>query len=113
MRLGGRPDSVSVLEEGNVLTVWPTKMVLAPLLAKRVSELVVGKVCWTKQQWHPERSGKIPGTAHRAVAPTLEMEEVFRDWERPGVALPPWERLTEWTADQDVARRTGQQRRAA
>ncbi|MCA9093728.1 MAG: FAD-dependent oxidoreductase, partial [Planctomycetaceae bacterium] len=38
MRLGARPDSVSVLEEGNVLTVWPTKLVLAPMLAKKVGE---------------------------------------------------------------------------
>lgn len=102
MRAGGRPDSVSILEEGNVLTVWPTKMVLAPMLARRVKEIIIQQSGGSKQS---ERQSSM-------------VEEAFQRWERPTVALPPWERLMAWTADRDVClegvqSRTGSQRRAA
>jgi len=140
--LGSRPDSVSVLVEGNVLTVWPTKLVLAPMLAKRVGGMVGGECrCegaygehW-RSQWHTivgERTARravaptelmvgtelMASTAHRALAPGLGLDEAFRGWERPGVAAFPWERLMEWVADRDVEsgvgqRGVGQGRRAA
>ncbi len=122
MRLGARPDSVSVLEEGNVLTVWPTKLVLAPMLAKRVGGMLGGECRregaygehW-RSQWHTIVGER---TARRAVAPGLGLDEAFRGWERPGVAAFPWERLMEWVADRDVEsgvgqRGVGQGRRAA
>jgi len=37
---GGRPDSYRLLSEGNVLTAWPTKLVLAPQLAGAVLALL-------------------------------------------------------------------------
>src|SRR5213078_1313481 len=33
---GARPDTATVLVEGNVITAWPTKLALAPQLARLV-----------------------------------------------------------------------------
>lgn len=33
---GGRPEEVGLIVEGNILTAWPTKLVLAPHLADRI-----------------------------------------------------------------------------
>ncbi len=36
MPRGGRPDTATVLSEGNVITAWPTKLALVPQLARMV-----------------------------------------------------------------------------
>lgn len=91
MRLGGRPDSISIIQEGNILTVWPTKLVLAPLLAQQVCERL-----------------NVTPSGSSQNDPNL-----FADWERPSVALPPWERLAEWIADRNVPQKSAGQRKAA
>lgn len=77
--VGGRPESYRLLHEGDVLTAWPTKLVLAPQLARAVV---------TKVATH---AGK------RASAAT-QLEAALGDWPRPSVAQPPWDQDQQWTS---------------
>lgn len=70
---GGRPDSFRVLREGNVLTGWPTKLVLAPQLAAAVLAELDGPAI----PWDP--------------AP-------LASWPRPEVAEAPWDEEQQWLA---------------
>ena len=71
--LGGRPAGVQIRADGNVITAWPTKLVLVPELAKLIAE----------------RLGPVrPGPALETAAP--------EDWPRPEVAQPPWETSNQW-----------------
>jgi len=65
-RHGQRPAHAVVLTEGNVLTCWPTKLVLVP---QAVAQIV----------------RQLPEPSH-----ALDMKQ-FSDWAKPAVALPPWE----------------------
>lgn len=67
-----RPEDVSLISEGNVITGWPTKLALAPRLAARVIELLP-----------PPADGR----------PEFEQ---LADWPRPPVATPPWEEERAW-----------------
>lgn len=65
---GARPESVQILCAGNVTTGWPTKLVLAPVLAQEI--------------------------ASRASSPYYSSAfdtRPFIDWPRPKVAQFPWE----------------------
>ncbi|MFQ5733801.1 MAG: hypothetical protein ACE5KM_17830 [Planctomycetaceae bacterium] len=68
-----RPETFHVQTEGNVVTAWPTKLVLAPKLADVLADQLAAP---------PSR----PGTVPTAIA----------DWPTPGVAAPPWESATQW-----------------
>lgn len=68
-----RPETVSILREGNTITAWPTKLVLAPQLAANIADEIA-----------------IGNAAH-----TFD-ESVLADWPRPEVAQPPWETAREW-----------------
>lgn len=76
---GSRPDDVQLIHEQNVLTIWPTKLVLAPRMSERVQEELA-----------PIQAGDQPGF-RQALAQL--------DWPQPAVALPPWERQTTWISD--------------
>ncbi|HVX61290.1 MAG TPA: FAD-dependent oxidoreductase [Pirellulales bacterium] len=68
---GRRPDTAQIIQEGNVTTAWPTKLVLAPKLAERiVSQLPPSSLATDACAW--------------------------LDWPRPKVALAPWEACTSW-----------------
>jgi glycerol-3-phosphate dehydrogenase len=69
MPQGKRPETVQILEDANILTAWPTKLVLAPVLAETLCERI---------EQHPQAS-----------QPELE-------WSRPAVAEPPWETERAW-----------------
>lgn len=72
---GGRPESFRVEKDGNVLTAWPTKLVLVPQLVDQLSETIVKSTT------------------------TREMpEERLADWPRPQVAQAPWDREANWTS---------------
>lgn len=71
---GKRPSDAFVRRDGNVITGWPTKLALAPRLARQI------------------RSELAPPAAR--VDPSL-----FADWPRPAVASPPWETARTWFAD--------------
>ena len=77
---GARPDSFCLLREGNVLTAWPTKLVLVPhLVNAAVSGIEVRRA----------------GTASA---------DAWRDWPRPDVALPHWESKLDWVPLQPARR---------
>jgi glycerol-3-phosphate dehydrogenase len=66
---GHRPDTYFALQQGNIITAWPTKMALAPLLARRVVDLVSG----------------IDKTS-----------SVLPDWPTPTFAEMPWCEQARW-----------------
>jgi len=70
---GGRPETVQILREGNVVSAWPTKLALAPLLAEHIVAAI---------------------DPRRRTSP--EAFEVPSDWPRPSVARPPWETALRW-----------------
>ncbi len=65
---GTRPDTFQVLCAGNITTGWPTKLVLAPLLAEEIA-------------------GRISAEASSQVFNT----NLWNNWTRPPVAALPWE----------------------
>jgi FAD dependent oxidoreductase len=67
---GKRPESYQILRERNISTVWPTKLVLAPVLAEEVAATIVPHFIVDCDDW--------------------------RDQPRPRVALPPWEFPENW-----------------
>lgn len=68
-----RPDTYRLDHHGNVLTAWPTKLVLVPQMAAAASEYV-------------EKSQPIE-TTYDAIG----------DWPLPPVARPPWQQEKFWT----------------
>ena len=68
---GQRPEDVHILKEGNVMTVFPTKLALAPRLAQRVMEEI---------------------NVQRSTS-NVQLPE---NWTEPQVARPPWEKETQW-----------------
>ncbi len=70
---GRRPDTAQLSRQGNVLTAWPTKLVLAPHLAKIVRESLDA----------PDRTVRFDPS-------------VLSDLPRPRVAQPPWETEQTW-----------------
>ncbi|MBL4700498.1 MAG: FAD-dependent oxidoreductase [Phycisphaeraceae bacterium] len=69
---GRRPEGVTLIHDANVITAWPTKLVLAPQLADDVIK---------------QLSGSPTGPDDQMVAP---------NWPRPTVARPPWEKVESW-----------------
>jgi glycerol-3-phosphate dehydrogenase len=70
---GRRPDTAQIVREQNVVTAWPTKLVLAPQLAEKIASIV-------------RREGR--GSASEVSLPS--------DWPRPNIAPPPWETCPRW-----------------
>ena len=69
---GKRPETFQFVREGNTITAWPTKLVLAPKLA----EVIAANI----------EPHTIVETEHDALT----------GWPRPDVALPPWETCPRW-----------------
>ena len=78
------PGDVQILRDGPVLTTWPTKLVMAPLLSRRVNDLL---------QLAPRSAD---GTA-RATAWHAELLE--KNWPAPEVARPAWEQEQTWLSN--------------
>jgi glycerol-3-phosphate dehydrogenase len=76
---GARPGDAALIEEGDVMTAWPTKLALVPRL---VDDIVA-------------RLG-TPG------GPAPDLRSLAR-WPRPGVACPPWDEETTWSIDHSAA----------
>lgn len=68
-----RPDDIQISREGNVLTCWPTKLALAPELARAVA-------CQVEPS---DESVLFPGDA-------------ITGWTKPQTAASPWETATWW-----------------
>ncbi|MEM1061579.1 MAG: FAD-dependent oxidoreductase [Planctomycetota bacterium] len=80
---GLRPEGVRLDATGNVLTGWPTKLVLAPVLADEIVSRVAA------------------GPAVQIAASDRELLAVLP---RPDVAAPPWE-TADWAGGRDAAKR--------
>ena len=74
---GGRPDSFRIIREDDVLTVWPTKLVLVPQLAQ---ELL--KLCQAEMKPRPL---------------TAEHRNALDGWPRPEVVRPKWDQSIAWS----------------
>ncbi|MBS0262471.1 MAG: FAD-dependent oxidoreductase [Planctomycetes bacterium] len=73
---GSRPDTATLIHEGNVTTAWPTKLALAPQLARMLIEC-------------------LPAATNQTET-TATMAAKLAGWPRPEVALPPWESARNW-----------------
>jgi glycerol-3-phosphate dehydrogenase len=73
---GLMPGDVQIVREGNVLTCWPTKLVMAPLLSRRVREQL-----------------RLPP---RPLTSAWQEEANAFSWPAPDIASPPWERELSW-----------------
>lgn len=72
---GRRPENIRHMLEGNVITAWPTKLALAPILAAEVRALL------------PLPQANLRGA-----------ETILAALPHPPVASPPWERPATWTS---------------
>lgn len=72
---GGRPDSFRIEKDTNVLTAWPTKLVLVPQLIQGLSSTIC-----------------------LSTARSSEELEKLTSWPRPRVATAPWDREQSWTS---------------
>ncbi|NOG55141.1 MAG: FAD-dependent oxidoreductase [Planctomycetes bacterium] len=75
-RHGRRPEHECVVCHGNVLTIWPTKLALAPRLAARLVDTVA----------HDASNVTMARTADTDWNPFA----AFEPWPNPSVAVPPW-----------------------
>lgn len=76
---GSRPDDVQLMIDSNILTLWPTKLVLAPRMAERATEHL----------------GQFDGQ----LVPEFLTSLRTLNWPTPPVAVPPWERQASWISD--------------
>ncbi len=86
---GTRPDTATILHGGNVITAWPTKLALAPQLARMIEARLPPPFVERSSALHA--AGETP-------APQYLLPAELADWPRPEVALAPWEtpRLWHW-----------------
>jgi glycerol-3-phosphate dehydrogenase len=89
---GGRPDTIQILRDGNTITAWPTKLALAPMLARNVAGTL--RVPSARMS-----SGRNDGTRSvpAALADSRDFDPAaWQNWPRPAVALSPWEIESNW-----------------
>ena len=72
---GHRPDLPGIVQEGVILTAWPTKLALAPLLVDELLERIPQQV------------------KHAAPTPSTNTPPT----NTPPVATPPWEEIAAWS----------------
>jgi hypothetical protein len=73
---GQMPGDVQIVRDGSVLTAWPTKLVMAPLLSRRILEMLELQTRDEDSKWR-------------------EQLDAIR-WPSPDIAQPPWERDLAW-----------------
>ena len=76
---GKRPEDLVILEEGPIITAWPTKLALAPRLADQIASAM----------------GEPAG--HENPGSSLD------NWPTPNVASPPWIETESWIPDAQIA----------
>jgi len=94
---GRRPDDARLLEEGRVLTLWPTKLALAPRAGAMALERVTAQVTGSGVGHARERSRARAAGEHIVAAeppPKLEI-----DFPLPATAAPPWHDALQWTRE--------------
>lgn len=93
---GRRPDGVKVMIDQNVISIWPTKLALAPIAAEEAVQAAIA--CRAAE------TTAVP--VHRPLQRSAELT----DWPEPDVAAAPWEEPRTWTLDSEF---TSRRRRAA
>lgn len=90
---GHRPNDAWSKREGNVITVWPTKLALAPRAAAQVlAQMPPPQPC---RVGRAQRNPPIDAPQNPPVDSPLDSLASL-EWPRPRVALPPWEEA-EWS----------------
>ncbi len=79
---GKRPETIQVTETGNLITAWPTKMALAPILANDILARI--KPVQDQTNWNDEERTFIC------------------NWKKPTVAIPLWETCDNWQLLNDI-----------
>ena len=74
-RNGRRPEHAVVVERGRTISVWPTKLVLAPTMVDEVLQKI--------------RAYDLAGDSNQKAVEDLAGQ--LKEWSRPTVAVPPWE----------------------
>ncbi|MDP7006341.1 MAG: FAD-dependent oxidoreductase [Phycisphaerales bacterium] len=69
---GSRPTDITIIEEEDIITCWPTKLAFAPRLADGILRY-------------------LEKPAYNQLDP-----KIFSNWPTPNVALPPWETDQPW-----------------
>lgn len=87
---GKRPETVQVLTEGNVVTAWPTKLVLAPKLAAHLGKIVAS-----------DKESGVQPRRNRTNSAESAVRQIGA-WPRPNVAPPPWESVAQWRSLDDL-----------
>jgi glycerol-3-phosphate dehydrogenase len=77
---GQRPESIRLLEEGNTVSIGPSKLVLAPQLAEEVA----ARVSANRHTLHAGNPAHHDGVRRP------------KDWPIPRIASPPWECMADW-----------------
>lgn len=77
--MGLKPDSATLKREGNILTAFPTKLVLAPYLADQIAE-------------------DLGTPSPAADDEQSELAQAITDLPRPEVAPAPWDEDVTWTS---------------
>ena len=75
---GLMPGDVQILRDGPVLTVWPTKLVMAPLLSRRILDMLQVDRMNACDDWQS----------------SLQRH----NWPAPSTSPPPWERELSWVS---------------
>jgi hypothetical protein len=83
---GKRPTSSWTVHEGNVITGWPTKLALAPVLAAQVRQLLPP----------PATAPSASSSSSSPSSPSPPWTTALAGWPRPEVAPPPWEVERTW-----------------
>ncbi|HID23990.1 MAG TPA: FAD-dependent oxidoreductase [Planctomycetaceae bacterium] len=105
---GKRPPAHQIVQDGNCLTIWPTKLALVPKLAADVAQRILGP----PEARRGDTAGTVPaGTSSRTGLSAWR--DRLTDWPRPRVAQPPWERCHEWFCVQNGRLVAIEERRAA
>jgi len=76
-RNGKRPAMFHTRREGNVITAWPTKLVLVPRLAESIAD-------------------GVAEATPQSVSAGDDALTALHDWPKPQLAAPPWETITTW-----------------
>lgn len=76
---GSRPEDPVILQGGNVITVWPTKLAFAPSVAESLKSRI-------------ETILPQPEVASQSESNIAALD----NWPRPQVAQPPWELASSW-----------------
>lgn len=79
---GVRPEEPVILNEGNCITVWPTKLAFAPSVAEAIVQQLGSTNALARQDRGPLRTPDEPQ---------------LKNWACPQVAKPPWETVQTWT----------------